>query len=86
MEFTERFPPAFRLPAGPGLKWLTEPAVEKYAVLLGRPRKARVCRRPQVSRGVGEGVCGSLGGPRNGIRSEERRVGKEARSRRSPYH
>src|SRR5690348_17465619 len=35
-------------------------------------------------RGVGN--AGSRGAPRGDVRSEERRVGKECRSRWSPYH
>src|SRR5258707_15714536 len=51
--------------------------------------------RPQVGRGPAPGTTAarqslysrtSLGAQLNGSRSEERRVGKEGRSRWSPYH
>src|SRR5215204_7299083 len=49
----------------------------------------QTCALPILSRRPGRGsrVCGARSGGRVGaIRSEERRVGKECRSRWSPYH
>ena len=45
-----------------------------------KPAEGRVSRR-RVGRGIGSGL-----GKTWGRRSEERRVGKECRSRWSPYH
>ena len=42
---------------------------------------------PAMSKiGFGKFLTGELWRPKNDIRSEERRVGKECRSRWSPYH
>src|SRR5687768_18601374 len=49
-------------------------------------RRARLARCLSGGRGGGRGRCGRVVGVRTAVRSEERRVGKECRSRWAPYH
>src|SRR2546425_6129671 len=56
------------------------PARRPAAALVGRPAARLGDLRAQRTRFVGGGLCPAP------LRSEERRVGKEGRSRWSPYH
>ena len=61
------------------------PTVEHQAVMTERDKKPVQVRYPRANRQWLEQLC-ALHEAGNLTRSEERRVGKECRSRWSPYH
>src|SRR6266478_5266630 len=74
----------FVFQAEDGIRDLTVTGVQTCAL----PISVRACRwRPSADRaGAGTAYRSSTPGCNGGKRSEERRVGKECRSRWSPYH
>src|SRR3712207_7405454 len=67
------------------------PRPARRAAAVGRRRERRVDLRPVLAGPPARGAAGAGGpdqpvAPAGHLRSEERRVGKECRSRWSPYH
>src|SRR5256886_11713072 len=87
----------FFFQAEDGIRYLTVTGVQTCALPIWPRLPANVVRRPRrrdERDGAGRGVartrltapCLPVGRGHPGSRSEERRVGKECRSRWSPYH